>query len=119
MWRMNDGDETDTYESHGGELLMVMRMAQDTEVVFAQVPLLRSQLEALKRRSGTITTKDALTVAVHHYLHCPALDDQTTSEREAMPERKRAEVDERGEEGYEEEKEDWWWAPAPPAKRER
>ena len=38
--------------------------------VFAQVPLLKSQLEELKRRSGTTTTKDALQAAVDHYLHC-------------------------------------------------
>jgi len=100
--------------THGGEVLMVMmRGGEDTEVVFAQVPLLRSQLEALKRRSGTITTKDALTVAVHHYLSCPALHDQTTSDtgtRTAQAERDDGGEGERGEE------EDWWWAPAPPVK---
>ena len=117
MWRMNDGDDAEKHDVYdGGELLMVIRLAEDTEVVFAQVPLLRSQLDALKRRSGTSTTKDALTVAVHHYLSCPALDDAAASDADAMPERKQAELDER-EEGYEGDKEDWWWAP--PVKRGR
>ncbi|MBN1455882.1 MAG: DUF5371 family protein [Methanomicrobia archaeon] len=91
-----------------------MRGQEDTEVVFAQVPLLRSQLDALKRRSGTITTKDALTVAVHHYLHCPALDDDDTNSDAGT----RAERDDGGEYGQGE-KEDWWWTPTPPVKRAR
>jgi hypothetical protein len=94
---------------------MVMRRGEkDTAVVFAQVPLLRSQLEALKRRSGTITTKDALTVAVNHYLHCPALNDATAGAGDTGT---RAERDDGGEEGEREEEEDWWWAPSPPVKR--
>jgi hypothetical protein len=93
---------------------MVMRRGEkDTAVVFAQVPLLRSQLEALKRRSGTITTKDALTVAVNHYLRCPALDDATAGAT-ASDTGARAERDDGGEGGQEEE--DWWWAPSPPVK---
>lgn len=43
-------------------------------VVFAQVPLLRSQLDALKRRAGASTTKDALQAAVDHYLCCTAIE---------------------------------------------
>jgi len=38
------------------------------EVVFAQVPLPKSQLEKLKQRSGMITAEDALQTAVNHYL---------------------------------------------------
>ena len=38
------------------------------EVVFAQVPLSKSQLEKLKQRSGTTTAEDALQTAVNHYL---------------------------------------------------
>ena len=38
------------------------------EVVFAQVPLSKSQLEELKQRSGMITAEDALQTAVNHYL---------------------------------------------------
>jgi|GEM_PF-1212632 len=111
MWRLNDGEDKE-HATHGGEVLMVMMRGEDTTVVFAQVPLLRSQLEALKRRSGTITTKDALTVAVHHYLSCPALHDATAGNagtRTAQAERDDGEEEERGEE------EDWWWAP--PVKR--
>jgi hypothetical protein len=110
---LNDGEE---HETHGGEVLMVMGgEEEDTKVVFAQVPLLRSQLEALKQRSGTITTKDALTVAVHHYLHCPALHDAAASDADAVPQQIRAaqaERDDGGEEGEREgEEEDWWWSP--------
>ena len=112
MRRLNDGEEDAAY---GGEVLMVMRMrgGQDTEVVFAQVPLLRSQLEALKRRSGTITTKDALTVAVQHYLHCSALEDVHATAGDAGVQ---AERDDGGERERKEE-EDWWWSPTPPVKR--
>ena len=38
------------------------------EVVSAQVPLPKSQLEKLKQRSGMITAEDALQTAVNHYL---------------------------------------------------
>ena len=43
------------------------------EVVFAQVPLPKSQLEKLKQRSGTITAEDALQTAVNHYFSCPEI----------------------------------------------
>lgn len=43
------------------------------EVVSAQVPLPKSQLEKLKQRSGTITAGDALQTAVNHYLSCPEI----------------------------------------------
>ena len=43
------------------------------EVVSAQVPLPKSQLEKLKQRSGTITTEDALQTAVNHYFSCPEI----------------------------------------------
>jgi len=38
------------------------------EVVFAQVPLSKSQLEKLKQRSGMTTAEDALQTAVNYYL---------------------------------------------------
>ncbi|MBN1763270.1 MAG: DUF5371 family protein [Methanomicrobia archaeon] len=84
-------------------------------IVFAQVPLLKSQLEALKRRSDTTTTKDALQAAVTHYLNCPALQQQgptggeegTAGARTAPP-RKREEK---------EEEKDWWWSPGEKAER--
>jgi len=43
------------------------------EVVSAQVPLPKSQLEKLKQRSGMITTEDALQTAVNHYFSCPEI----------------------------------------------
>jgi len=70
-----------------GEMMVMMR---GDSVVFAQLPLLKSQLEELKRRAGASTTKDALQAAVDHYLHCPATEE---------PEHR--------EEGEKE----WWWAP--------
>ena len=48
----------------------------DTTVVFAQTPLLKSQLEELKRVSGTTSTKDALQRAVNHYLNCPSVRER-------------------------------------------
>ena len=76
-----------------------MIMVRDTAVVFAQTPLLKSQLEELKRLSGTASTKDALQAAVNHYLSCTVI-----REREEESERKKAKK-----EG--EKKEDWWWSP--------
>jgi len=61
-------------------VLMVVRRGD--RVVFAQVPLLRSQLEALKRRADVSTTKDALQAAVDHYLTCPATEEQEQQEEE-------------------------------------
>jgi hypothetical protein len=75
-------------------MLMVMR---DNRVVFAQVPLLKSQLEELKQRSGTSTTKDALQAAVDHYLACPA-----TAEPAGPGSGQKREGDEK----------DWWWSPS-------
>ena len=49
---------------------------RDTTVVFAQTPLLKSQLEELKRLSGTTSTKDALQRAVNHYLNCPSVRER-------------------------------------------
>ena len=61
---------------------------RDTTVVFAQTPLLKSQLEELKRLSGTTATKDALQAAVNHYLNCPLMRERGEGKRE----------------------EDWWWS---------
>jgi hypothetical protein len=46
------------------------------EVVSAQVPLPKSQLEKLKQRSGMITTEDALQTAVNHYFSCPEINER-------------------------------------------
>jgi len=48
-------------------------MMRDTTVIFAQTPLLKSQLEELKRLSGTAATKDALPAAANRYLSCPLI----------------------------------------------
>ena len=76
-------------------------------IVFAQVPLLRSQLDEFKQRSGTTTTKDALQAAVTHYLHCPATQQVPTSGEEDSVGAKK---DPKQSEGVGEEK-DWWWSP--------
>ena len=39
--------------------------------VCVQVPLSKEVVEALKAKSGKCTIKDALAVAVYHYLFCP------------------------------------------------
>ena len=53
---------------------------KDTTIVFAQAPLLKSQLEELKRVSGTTSTKDALQMAVNHYLSCPEISGREEGE---------------------------------------
>jgi len=76
-----------------GEVPMVSTYGTEGHrVVFAQVPLLRSQLEALKRRAGVSTTKDALQAAVDHYLRCPAAEEEEESAEQ-------------------EQEKEWWWAP--------
>jgi hypothetical protein len=62
--------------------MVVMMVVRGDRVVFAQVPLLRSQLEALKRRADVSTTKDALQAAVDHYLNCPATEEPEHQEEE-------------------------------------
>jgi hypothetical protein len=84
-----------------------MVMKKDS-IVFAQVPLLKSQLEELKRRSGTTTTKDALQTAVTHYLRCPATQVPTSGEEGTAG----AKTAPKKSEGAREEK-DWWWSPSP------
>jgi hypothetical protein len=66
-------------------------------VVFAQTPLLKTQLEELKRLAGTTSTKDALQAAVNHYLACPLITGGIEGEG-----RKKKRVHEQKE---------WWWAP--------
>jgi len=65
------------------------------EVVFAQVPLPKSQLEKLKQRSGMITTEDALQMAVNHYLGCPEISGSERGEGE----KREREKEKEGEEG--------------------
>lgn len=76
-------------------------MIGETAVVFAQVPLLKAQLEELKRRTGTATTKDALQTAVNYYLRCSPLEQSESGEGKWM-ETKKTERDEK----------DWWWSPS-------
>jgi len=68
-------------------------------VVFAQTPLLKLQLEELKRLTGTTSTKDALQAAVNHYLSCPLI----TEGGEGAREKKRR--------WKEELQKEWWWSP--------
>jgi len=88
-------------------MMVIYDMVRDTAVVFAQTPLLKSQLEELKRLSGTASTKDALQAAVNHYLSCTVIREREERERgregEEESERKKAKK--------EGEKEDWWWSP--------
>jgi hypothetical protein len=76
-------------------------MIGETTVVFAQVPLLKVQLDELKRRTGTTTTKDALQTAVNYYLRRSPIE---------RPERGEGEWKETEKEGDEEM--DWWWSPS-------
>jgi hypothetical protein len=86
------------------------------KVVFAQTPIIESQLEALKRMSGTKTTKDALQAAINHFLSCPLVRDAVrmrgeekkggAEEEEEEEERKVVKRKENGKEP-----EDWWWFP--------
>ena len=78
-------------------------VTQRDSIVFAQVPLLRSQLDELKRRSGTTTTKDALQTAVTHYLRCPTMQQAPASGEAGAKRgaRTREQVNE----------EEWWWSP--------
>lgn len=87
---------------------------QSTKVVFAQTPILEAQLEALKRMSGTKTTKDALQAAINHFLSCPLVRDavrmregEKKGEAEAEEEEEERKVVKR----KEKEPEDWWWFP--------
>ena len=56
-------------------------VSEDNTVVFAQTPILKTQLEALKRVAGTPNTKDALQAAVNHYLSCPAIREGRNEEK--------------------------------------
>lgn len=88
---------------------------RSTKVVFAQTPILESQLEALKRISGAKATKDALQASIDHFLSCPLVRDAVRM-REEEGEKKvgREEVGERERKVVkkkEKEAEDWWWFP--------
>ena len=76
-------------------------MIGETAVVFAQVPLLKAQLDELKRRTGTTTTKDALQTAVNYYLRSSSIERSENGEGKWM-EPKKTERDEK----------DWWWSPS-------
>ncbi len=74
-----------------------------TKVVFAQTPILESQLEALKRMSGAKATKDALQASINHFLSCPLVRDEVRMREEEEGERKV--VRKKGKD------KDWWWFP--------
>jgi len=57
-------------------------VSEDNTVVFAQTPILKTQLEALKRVADTTNTKDALQAAVNHYLSCPVIRERSNLEEE-------------------------------------
>jgi hypothetical protein len=44
------------------------------KIVHAQTVLTDEQLEALKKKSNESSTKDALSIAVQHYLECEYTD---------------------------------------------
>lgn len=52
-----------------------------TRIVHAQTVLLEDELEALKQKTNEETTKDALAVAIHHYLECAYIHDDTWAEK--------------------------------------
>jgi hypothetical protein len=84
------------------EVLMVRTYGTEGYwVVLAQVPLLKSQLEELKWRSGMSSTKDALQAAVDHYLHCSTNKGTEHAEHEETTLRETGEGEEK----------DWWWSP--------
>jgi hypothetical protein len=70
----------------------------EDSTIFAQVSLPKSQLEKLKRRSGMITTEEALQTAVSHYLGCPEISINLIS-GSARGEEEREKEKEGGEEG--------------------
>jgi hypothetical protein len=76
----------------------------DTEdsTIFAQVSLPKSQLEKLKRRSGMLTTEEALQTAVTHYLGCPEISINTISGSARGEEEGREREGEKEKEGGEE-----------------
>ena len=83
---------------------------RSTRVVFAQTPILESQLDALKRMSGTKTTKDALQAAINHFLSCPLVRDAVRM-REEGKEEGEEEEERKVVKRKEKEREDWWWFP--------
>ena len=72
-------------------------MVTEDTTIFAQVSLSKSQLEKLKRRSGMLTTEEALQTAVSHYLGCPEISTNLIS-GSARGEREREKEKEGGEE---------------------
>ncbi|MGB7532844.1 MAG: DUF5371 family protein [Halobacteriota archaeon] len=73
-------------------------MVTEDTTIFAQVSLSKLQLEKLKRRSGMLTTEEALQTAVSHYLGCPEISINLIS-GSARGEREREKEKEGGEEG--------------------
>lgn len=45
-----------------------------TKILHVQTVLTNDDLEALKKKTGHKTTKDAVAAAVEHYLECPHTD---------------------------------------------
>ena len=39
-------------------------------IVYVQAPILEELLEKLKKKSGCKSTKDAVTIAIEHYIKC-------------------------------------------------
>ena len=52
----------------------VPRSEMMTKILHVQTVLTNDDLEALKKKSGHNTTKDAVAAAVEHYLECPYTD---------------------------------------------
>uniref|UniRef100_A0A7C4S567 Uncharacterized protein n=1 Tax=Geoglobus ahangari TaxID=113653 RepID=A0A7C4S567_9EURY len=52
-----------------------------TRIVHAQTVLPEEVLEELKRKTGEMTTKDALAKAVEHYLICPYTHEEPLGKR--------------------------------------
>ena len=52
-----------------------------TKIVHAQTVLPEDVLKELKKKTGQSTTKDALAVAVEHYLECPYTHEDTFEKR--------------------------------------
>jgi len=51
------------------------------KIVHAQTVLPEDVLEELKRKTGEMTTKDALAKAVEHYLTCPYTHEEPLGKR--------------------------------------
>ncbi len=50
-------------------------------IIHAQTVILEDELEALKQKTNEETTKDALAVAIHHYLECAYTHEDAWAKR--------------------------------------